>query len=378
MLTNPKMAKAKASLIMTQPFFASLLCQMPMIEDATLNPPTMATDMKSIWFHPDFVEKSSQDELKFVLCHEIGHTIFQHGWRRGSRNARKWNIAGDFIINNLLLTEQPPVGTMPAGGLNDPALVAAGGGTTDGVYNLLPDTDGDGGGGSGSGQGPLDECRDAPGGAADREADEAQMKVRIAQAAQAARMCGKLSANMQRLVDGALEPKVAWQDVLRRFISARAKVERSFARPKRRFIGEDVYLPSLSGERLGKIVVAVDCSGSIGPRELNEFAAEIKGIWEDTHPEQLDVVYFDSRVSHHDTFMPDDEVHIEGHGGGGTAFSPIFRHIDLMDIEPAACVVLTDLCCSDFGPAPAYPTLWVSNHSSAAPWGEVVMMNQNL
>ena len=37
-------------------------------------------------------------------------------------------------------------------------------------------------------------------------------------------------------------------------------------------------------------------------------------------------------------------------------------------------VVLTDLCCSDFGPATPYPTLWVSNHSDSAPWGDVVMM----
>ena len=44
------------------------------------------------------------------------------------------------------------------------------------------------------------------------------------------------------------------------------------------------------------------------------------------------------------------------------------------DIDPVACVVLTDLCCDDFGDEPAYPVLWVSNMKGDAPWGEIVYM----
>ena len=60
--------------------------------------------------------------------------------------------------------------------------------------------------------------------------------------------------------------------------------------------------------------------------------------------------------------------------GGGTAFSPIFRFMQDKDIDPVACVVLTDLCCDDFGDEPAYPVLWVSNMKGDAPWGEIVYM----
>ena len=65
---------------------------------------------------------------------------------------------------------------------------------------------------------------------------------------------------------------------------------------------------------------------------------------------------------------------IKPHGGGGTAFSPVFQFMRDKDINPVACVFLTDLCCGDFGDAPDYPVLWVSTHNDQAPFGEVVMM----
>jgi predicted metal-dependent peptidase len=183
---------------------------------------------------------------------------------------------------------------------------------------------------------------------------------------------------MQRFVDAALKPKVSWKDVMRRFVSSKAKTEASFAKPKRRWLGEDLYLPSLSGEKLGEVVFFIDTSGSIGPKELSEFGAEVIAAHADCHPDKLHIVYFDSQVVHHDIFVQDDEVHLAPHGGGGTAFSPCIQYLIDKDIDPVCAVFLTDLCCSDFGPAPHYPVLWVSTERGTAPWGEVVLMNEKL
>lgn len=369
-----KMSKAKATLVLDHPFFASIICSMPMIEDANLNPPTMATNGKWVKFHPEFVEEHSLQEIVFVLCHEVGHCMFAHMFRRHHRDHKKWNIAGDYVINDMLVNDK--VGTMPQGALHNPALVQAGGGTTDGVYDLLPDSDNGGGGGGGGLPDQFDNCEDSSGDAAEQAQQEAEMKVAIAQAAQAAKMCGKLGANLERLVDLALKPKVAWQDVLRRFISARAKVEYSYARPKRRFLAEDLFLPTLGGNALGELCIAVDCSGSISQREIDEFAAELRAIKEDCRPTKMHILYFHHEISKVDSFDQDDELVIAPNGTGGTAFSPIFREIESRDFNPVATVVLTDLCCSDFGPQPDYPVLWVSNHSDQAQWGEVVMMGK--
>ena len=363
-----KVSKAKAKLIMYQPFFATIVCSLPMEEDNSY--PTMATNGTWIKYNHDFVDKMTLEETMFVLCHEVGHCMFAHMFRRKGRNPKKWNMAGDYVINDLLINDN--IGTMPPGGLHNPQLVQQGGGTTDGVYELLPDEpDDDGSGYNGT---SIDICEDAGGDAASQGEAEAEIKVMVAQAAQAAKMAGKLSANLQRLVDDTLRPMVDWKDVLRRFVSARAKVEYSFARPKRRFISEDLYMPSLGGQRMGRVLIAVDCSGSIGQKELNEFAAEMRAIKEDVSPSGIEVFYFDSEVSHHDTFAQDEDLHVEPHGGGGTAFSPIFDKAGELGLELTCCVVLTDLCCYDFGNPPDYPVLWVSNGSDKAPWGEVVMM----
>jgi predicted metal-dependent peptidase len=136
-----------------------------------------------------------------------------------------------------------------------------------------------------------------------------------------------------------------------------------------------LYMPSISGETLGEIAFAIDCSGSIGEKELNEFAAEIRFVWEDMLPSKLHVLYFDSEVCHYDKFERGDDLEIKPHGGGGTAFSPVFRYMEANQITPVATIFLTDLYCSDYGPAPEHPVLWVCNSDQKdVPWGEVVHM----
>jgi predicted metal-dependent peptidase len=202
------------------------------------------------------------------------------------------------------------------------------------------------------------------------------MRVTVAQAAQAAKMMGKLSDGMARLVDEVLNPKVDWREVLQQFVEKCKDDSRTWARPNRRFIQQGLYLPSKDGEAMGELVVAVDCSGSVGVDELNQFAAEVKTIHEDQKPSKITIIYFDSSVSHVDEFTRDDEVSMEPHGGGGTAFSPIFEKVEELAIEPVACVVLTDLYCNDYGDTPPYPVLWVSNGRDGedTPFGETVMM----
>jgi len=382
------MSTAKANLVLEQAFFASIICSMPMIEDRNLPMKTMATNGKYVKYDPDWVLTLTPDEVKFVLCHEVGHVIFQHMFRRGSRDHVRWNQAGDYIINDMLSTAKvnrkdgsaSMLGSMPKGGLLNAALVKAGGGTTDGVYDLLPEGQDDGNGGTSNGHGaPMDTCEDLEGTEAEKQEAEAEMKVALAQAAQAAKMQGHLTASIERLIEGAMRPRVDWKDVLRRFMSARAKVERSWARPNRRFLGEGIYMPTLGGQSMGEIAIGIDVSGSIDAKQLSAFFAEIKGIKADMNPAAVHNIYFHSNVAHYDRFEQDAELELwKDPISGGTAFSPIFRFIEGQDIEPACAVILTDLECSDFGPPPAYPVLWVSTQPGKAPWGEVVVMDPAL
>ena len=365
-----RLSKAKTSLILEHPFVGSVAMNMPFIFDSSI--PTAATNGKRVLFNPWFCNELTDEELKFLVAHECLHPMLEHNFRRGERDARKWNQAADYVINKLLTDDG--IGKMPECGLLSDAIYDEGGGISDGIYNILPDEPNGGNGGSGYTGSGLDECEDGEGTPAEQQQQAAEWKVKVAQAAQAAKMCGKLSANMERLVDEVLNPKVDWREVLQRFVTKCKDDTRTWARPNRRFIAQGLYVPSVSGEALGELVVAIDCSGSIGVEELNQFAAEVVTIHEDHKPTKIHVVYFDSEVSHHDEYTKDDTVEIVGHGGGGTAFSPIFEFVAEKNIEPIACVVLTDLYCSDFGDEPEYPTLWVTNGATEAEFGEVVEM----
>lgn len=357
-----RLAKAKTSLVLEHPFIGSIALGLPYHIDQSI--PTAATNGKCIKFNPDFVDKLNDEELKFLVAHECFHPMLEHCFRRGDRDHRKWNQAGDYVINKLLSDEK--IGKMPTGGLLDDNIYNAGGQTSDGIYNILPDNP--------HGNDPLDDCQDDDGTPAEKEQQRAEWKVKVAQAAQAAKMMGKLSAGIERLVGEMMQPKVNWKDVLRRFAERAKNDSRTFARPNRRFVQQGFYLPTISGEVMGEMLVAVDCSGSISPQIIAQFAAEISAIKTDSCPKKLHVVYFDSEVSHYESYLPDDALDIRPHGGGGTAFSPVFKYAMDHDINPVACVFLTDLCCNDFGTAPDYPVLWVSTDAGTAPFGEVVLM----
>jgi predicted metal-dependent peptidase len=361
--------KAKAALILDQPFFATILLGMTVKEDPSVK--TFAVDGTHVFYNPEFAATLTLNETVFVLAHETLHCVFQHMHRRGTRNANRWNQAADYVINDILVREN--VGSMPQGGLHDSALVAQGNGTTEGVYGVLPaESESNGPGETG---GSLDDCKDADTDPAKLAEKESEMKVRVIQAEGAARAAGKMPASLSRLVKDMTKTRTDWRATLRRFMTERTRTDYSYAKPKRRFLAEDIILPGLAGEQLGEIIVAVDCSGSCWSI-LETFSKELAGIVEDTKPARVRVLYFDTEVSHVDTFERDDTVSLEGHGGGGTDFAPIFEHIESEGWNPAACVVLTDLEGPFGSRVPSYPVLWASICPGSAPFGEVMEVRE--
>lgn len=369
-----RLDKAKVNIILDHPFVATLMLSMPIEIKNDLYPPSAATNGRKVFFHPGFIDQLTDGQLVFALSHEVMHPMFMHNTRRNNRHPLKWNIAADYVINQILVDDN--IGEPIPGMCLDKKLYDAGGGITDSIYNLLPDMEGQVGMGvPGS---SLDNCMDADGeGNGDEGSNaelEADWKDRVVQAATIAKMCGKLSAGIARIVGDLVEPKVPWQDLFHRFMIKQRNNTRSWARPNRRFLAQGLIMPSVSGEMMGEVVFAVDCSGSISNEILNEFASEVRVAQEDTRPVKIHIIYFDSKVCHYDEFEQDDEVKMAPHGGGGTAFSPVFRYMEEHNINPVCCVFLTDLYCSDYGEPPDYPVLWVTNGATEAPWGEVVKM----
>lgn len=356
------MDKAKVAIVSQHPFFASILLKRKLIEDKTI-PTAGVCQRGQIYYNPDFVAKLSVDELVFLLCHEVGHVIGQHSSRRGSRTAKRWNIAGDAWINDIL--KEGNVGQFINGGVDMPGSKDR---TVDAIYNDLPDDqDGDGPGGTG------DDLLDRGSPMSDEEANQldAQTRVDVAQAAQAAKSQGKLKGKLAEIVAEIIDPGTPWYEILERYMVSFTKGDYSWARPNRRF-APNHYLPSVGNtQQCGEIVLQIDVSGSISKRELDYYNGHMKRIVELCSPERVHVLYVDTGVLKHEVYERGEEFALTFHSGGGTDMEAGFSYLDEQGINPEVFVCLTDGY-TTFNPAntPAYPVVWCISSDVQAPYGD--------
>ena len=74
---------------------------------------TMATDGKNIFINSRFAAGLSDDEMIFILCHEVLHIMLLHHLRMANKfggsmtqaEAEKWNYAADLELNPMLVAD---------------------------------------------------------------------------------------------------------------------------------------------------------------------------------------------------------------------------------------------------------------------------------
>ncbi len=408
-----KLTRARTQLLLNQPFFGTLCLRLKFIEGGV---PTMATDGRRILFNAEFVHSLQPEELQAVLAHEVLHCALGHHCRRGQRDPQLWNEAADLAINPLLLANGF---SLPAEALIDPEFDNL---SAEEIYarRLQPKHSGDnsspqGSDGSGDSQqdhspsqgsggqkqpqdqttpgaqteptvneprrhGRFGEVMDAtdedgrPASEAERSRQQQEWSIAADQAIRSAKACGHEPSNIDRPLAESRESKQDWRSVLREFVAARTPSDYRWNPPNRRFIASGLYLPSVARTGLGTIVIGVDTSGSIGEKELEQFAGEISSICDEAQPESVHVVYCDAAVQGVQEFGPSEPVQLEPKGGGGTDFCPVFQWVEQNGIVPACLIYLTDLFCHSYPNPPEYPVLWVTDSRRTAPFGETVQI----
>lgn len=110
------------------------------------NCPTAYTDGKRIAFNPDFLEQLNDDELDFIMMHEIMHIVLQHCFRSGDRTPEMFNIACDIVVNsNILFSNNMDLRSITLRLEGSPSTHKAPDGkegyeyTAEQVYEMLPD-----------------------------------------------------------------------------------------------------------------------------------------------------------------------------------------------------------------------------------------------
>lgn len=402
-----KLTAARTRLILDKPFLGALVLRLPLVAAGPWCG-TTATDAKSLYYNPRWIDRLSTSELQFALAHEALHCALGHFARRGHRVQRLWDLACDLAINPLLVAEglKPPPEAL--------VLDLYAGMAAEEIYPCLADTlddgtlddhswDGDEGGQGSSGS------KQSKGGGSRREMDEKeggstpvptggaegadgegppmpltgpekeklkqQWQRNLAAAAQRAREAGKLSGGLARLAEAALAPVVSWRALLGRHLSQVARTDYTYTRPSRR--EGDMIRPGLRSPS-GELAVALDVSGSVSDADMAEFLGEINAL-KGAMPVAVTLFACDAALAPEcpwrfeaweDLRLPKSFA-----GGGGTAFSPVFDWLEQAGKVPDALIYFTDAEGEFPAIEPDYPVLWLVKGKSPVPWGRRIQLN---
>ena len=352
-----RLTKARVKMLLKHPFWGNLATRLKLVEASDWCS-TAATDGRHFYYSTEFINKLDDEELVFLFGHEVGHCVYNHMGRRGDRRADVWNMAGDYLINDMLIENNVGRKITKVDILWDPKYRGM---TSDEIYAKLMEgaitikmtldmhmdgsgEEGDGKDGDGKGS---DGKSKSSGIKIDPETAKQiqdELKDAVLQSAQAAG-AGNTPAGIRRLIQQFTAPKMAWQDLLRIQLESSLKSNYSFMRPSRKGWHTGAVLPGMLPDEQLDVVIALDTSGSISEDMVRDFLSEVKGMMDMYNSYNIQVFTFDTEVYNLQVFTEDNGSELSEYnilGGGGTDFDVCYNFMKDEGIEPKQFIMFTD------------------------------------
>jgi predicted metal-dependent peptidase len=429
---------ARTQVIMSYNFMAAYALGMKLEEAADITD-TAATDGKKLFYNAKWIQALATQEGRpaviGVVLHEAMHNALSHLFRRGNRNPELWNQACDYVVNAMIMDlkiriprgclynpafngmtaeavyailakdanlSQSQNGQDSGSGFGSPGDANSSGSGSQDVNNTDPsqngtgddsgtdgnDTDGnntDGNGNDGNGNNNNTNKKNNHGqewgdhslwdkASKGADADSVRQKWQRITAVAIASGRGLIPAGIARQLSGTIIPRPKLGDILASYLQP-ARNDFRWLPPDRNFIYAGLYLPTLRGEEVVDVVIAIDTSGSIDNRALAQFISETKAQMQ-LHRFNGYVVCCDARVHEWHEIKESAWPDVKFKGGGGTNFAPVFKTIQEKNIRPTAVVFLTDLDGRFPTEKPPYPVLWVvyGPNKSTPPFGRRITL----
>ena len=361
-----------ARLLMEEPFFAAISRRIDKrasyaipTAGVMVNPDTAQFEML---YNPKFFADLTDLQRGDILKHEFYHVLFEHvtGRMPDGVNLKLWNIATDLAINSHL--HNLPEGGLIPGEKGTPFEHLPRGESAEWYMTNMPDFNKDDGnsqgpssseaqGEGGEGGNPSDNKGDASGipdtlddhsGWQEcpqeiKEMAKERLKEVVRKAAEeasATNRWGSVSQETRKKVMKMLETKIDWRKVLRYFVksSQRANRTSSIKRINRRY----AYVhPGRKSNRVARVAVSVDQSGSVDDKMLAMFFAELNKL---AQIAEFVVLPFDTHVDENKVFtwkkgqtkLPERVLQ------GGTCFDAPTEYVNRKGFD--GHIVLTDMC----------------------------------
>ena len=369
-----RLTGVRARMLKVFPFFGRLLLR---LRFGFSECGTAFTDMRQVVFDPEFAERLDDNGLSFVLLHELMHCVLHHCTRGRGLVPLIYNIACDIVVNSIIL-EMMGVSSYEIDGEEVMHLAPDGSEgrelTAEAVYRQLIREYSPGAAAPGNGKGTLDDH------SVWESVDKSAADVwdgYVREAAKHVSSGGAPGFIERQLLGFAESPKVNWRQLLNDFISC-CRGDFTYLTPDRRFQGDFImpsFMEDIDGEKIEKLWILIDASGSVSDRELTEAVNEIRCALRLIDNVSGWISYFDSAVSSPAPFETEEEfMGVKPVGGGGTSFTAIFDRLkaDFSEDPPRAMVILTDgqARWPNEEAAMDVPVLWILiDCPEDAPWG---------
>ena len=386
--------KAFKRLLIKSPFYGLFCLSLP--KRVTTSVPTLAVCKKGIncelCINPDFWAEHTDDEQIALLTHELSHIALKHMFMSESfPDAKIFNIAADMEVNSY-------IDNLPKGGVHAKDIGLQDGLGTKEYYKALtqkqqaqaqnpqkPCNGGQGGNNQqqssnnpSNNQQPPQEAENGSGGNSDESQEQSypdnvpqnikplddhshfkdfkdvpeatkqlisnNIDTFVKQAAeQVVKQRGLIPSNLRELIDklNQKKPEVFnWKAYFRRLLGSIYDVNIRSTRRKmsKRFDGA----AGIHHKKKVSILVAIDTSGSVSTKELQDFFSEIEYIYK--AGARVTIVECDARINKIEEY---DGKHIpEIVGRGGTSFDPPVEYYVKHKKEYASLIYFTDGECS--------------------------------
>lgn len=387
--TVRRMTEERALLIKNNPFFGHLSMGLQL---ACAPCKTACTDGSRLIFDPAFAEKLSDQELQFVILHEVLHCVFRHCIRGKGLHSVLYNIACDIVVNSTILAMWGQESMMIAG---EKAMHLAPDGkegreyNAEEIYQMLIHQNHT----NGISQMQTDN-KGFEKSSFDRHdiwqgiCDKAQLQDNWNRKIQSAfRQCGDSTGMPQQVrtivQDIARRSGLNWKQLLHDFLQSDT-YDYNFLPPDRRYAFSDFYLPAYNMDEehqtADDIWVCIDTSGSVTGEELTCTMAEILDAMRQAGLKGR-ISFFDSNITEPEPFeFENDLKNLTAQGGGGTSFHIIFRYLKekLYPDLPRAILIFTDGYARfpEQKAALDVPVLWLicKGGNADVPWGQVIQL----
>ena len=178
-------------------------------------------------------------------------------------------------------------------------------------------------------------------------------------------------------------PLVPWQKELKNILGTiRYGYRTTFKKPNRRQ-PDRLDLPGKTADKIIKIVIGVDTSGSMSKNDIEMVFAEIFNIVK-TCPTEITVIECDSKIAKEPYKVKSvKDIQTDIKGRGGTEFTPVVNWINEHNYKDALFIYFTDGCGEYSIPKPkVYKTIWILTNkneklSVREPYGKILYLDSD-